>query len=327
MMKLRLISLAIILTGCSSLPSFISTPPENFNALSGRVGINGEVLVVKVDDTRPAHPQIGIELADVVYVEQVEAGLTRLAAVFSSQIPPSIGPVRSARISDIDIFSQYGRVAFAYSGAQSKMLPIIASANWIDLGAQHEPSSIYSRDSTRFAPVNMMLDGKALLARAASKGKIPVNAKSIGWTFGDPPEGGKELSRVEVRWPSTKYEVKWNGTTFELVQDGRLETNSDGLAYHPTTVVIQLVTIRPSEFRDKFGGVTPKSEVIGSGKALILRDGRIYNTTWSRPSSTSPTTWLLPDGKEINFARGQVWVLLADQSRPPTVELAPLPEK
>ena len=81
-----------------------------------------------------AHPQIGLEDADVVYIEQVEGGLTRLAAVFSSTIPVRIGPVRSARISDIDILSQYGRVAFAYSGAQRKLLPVITAANLQDLG-------------------------------------------------------------------------------------------------------------------------------------------------------------------------------------------------
>ena len=40
-----------------------------------------------------------------------------------------IGPVRSARISDIEIMAQYGRVAFAYSGAQHKLLPVISAAN------------------------------------------------------------------------------------------------------------------------------------------------------------------------------------------------------
>ena len=103
----------------------VDTPAEN--SISGRVGADGPVLVVKIDDTSMAHPQIGLEDADLVYIEQVEGGSTRLAAVFSSKIPTHIGPVRSARISDIELLAQYGRVGFAYSGAQSKMyhrLPI-----------------------------------------------------------------------------------------------------------------------------------------------------------------------------------------------------------
>ena len=62
-------------------------PPPHYNALSGRIAPDGQVLAVKIDDTEAAHPQIGLEEADVVYVEQVEGGLTRLAAIFSSKIP------------------------------------------------------------------------------------------------------------------------------------------------------------------------------------------------------------------------------------------------
>ena len=104
----------------------IAKKVEPKNSLSGRIGSDGPILAVKIDDTAPAHPQAGLEDADIVYIEQVEGGLTRLAAIFSSKIPPVIGPVRSARISDLDILQQFGRVAFAYSGAQSKLLPVIA---------------------------------------------------------------------------------------------------------------------------------------------------------------------------------------------------------
>jgi hypothetical protein len=64
-------------------------------------------LAVKIYDTAQAHPQAGLEDADIVYIEQVEGGLTRLAAIFSSTIPKVVGPVRSARISDIEILEQY----------------------------------------------------------------------------------------------------------------------------------------------------------------------------------------------------------------------------
>ena len=142
---------SLLLTGCSVVSKIL---PEKAitNVLSGREGANGPVLVVKIDDTTQAHPQIGLEDADIVYVEQVEGGLTRLAAVFSSVIPQRIGPVRSARISDIEIMSQFGRVAFAYSGAQSKLLPVIAAANLQDLGAQRQSPTIFTTDPTRTPP-------------------------------------------------------------------------------------------------------------------------------------------------------------------------------
>ena len=122
----------VLLTACGSNGSGKSAGAHSGpNALTGMPGINGPVLFVKIDDTQPAHPQIGLGKADVIYIEQVEGGLTRLAAVFSSQLPPFIGPIRSARISDIDLMANYGRPAFAYSGAQKLFLPVIKAANMV----------------------------------------------------------------------------------------------------------------------------------------------------------------------------------------------------
>ncbi|WP_345033500.1 DUF3048 domain-containing protein [Kutzneria kofuensis] len=69
----------------------------------------GSALVVKIDNVAAARPQTGLTMADVVYVEPVEGGLTRIAAVYLGKLPPVIGPVRSARETDIDLLGQYGR--------------------------------------------------------------------------------------------------------------------------------------------------------------------------------------------------------------------------
>ena len=93
---------SLLLTSCAAITKILPDK-KAMSVLSGREAVDGQVLAVKIDDTNMAHPQIGLEDADVVYIEQVEGGLTRLAAVFSSTIPVRIGPVRSARISDIDL--------------------------------------------------------------------------------------------------------------------------------------------------------------------------------------------------------------------------------
>ena len=85
-------SLSVLLSSCSVISGLLPDAAER-NVLSGREGSNGPVLAVKIDDTNGAHPQIGLEDADVVYIEQVEGGLTRLAAIFSSVIPQRVGPV------------------------------------------------------------------------------------------------------------------------------------------------------------------------------------------------------------------------------------------
>ena len=318
-----LIAIALVLISVSHLAPSIKVAnlipklgkSEPTNSLSGRVGSNGPILVVKIDDTTPAHPQAGLEDADVVYIEQVEGGLTRLAAVFSSKIPAVVGPVRSARISDIEILQQYGRVAFAYSGAQAKFLPVIAAANLENLGAQHQSREIYASDPARVAPTAMMLQAQKLMAKVSAE-KLSVDiSKSVGWNFGGAPDTGTAISSVKVSWPANSYDVTWSASQkrWLLSQRGVADLSAAGLQLGPTTFVIQLVSITPSEYHDKVGGVTPFSATVGSGKGYVLRDGVSIAANWNRSSGDQGTSWTDLSGAEINFAPGQVWVALTDK--------------
>ena len=304
----------LLLSSCAVIEKVIPEKAAT-NVLSGREGINGPVLAVKIDDTNPAHPQIGIEDADVVYIEQVESGLTRLMAIFSSRIPERVGPVRSARISDIDILSQYGNVAFAYSGAQSKLLPIISQANLLDLGAQRQSPTIYTTDPARIQPYAMVLRADLLMARIVEKQYEIDSARSVGFIFGDEPKDGKPTDEVVIDWPAATYKAQWSESEkrWFLYHNGRINSAESGIILGPTTLVIQMVSITPSEFGDKFGGVTPFSETVGEGKAYVLRNGKRFAGTWTRSDANSGTTFSLLGGEEIKFAPGQVWVALTDR--------------
>lgn len=311
---ITMVAVSIMLTGCSTVTNIFADKKPT-SVLSGREGVDGQLLAVKIDDTNMAHPQIGLEDADVVYIEQVEGGLTRLAAIFSTVIPSRIGPVRSARISDIDILSQYGRVAFAYSGAQRKLLPVIQSANLEDLGAQHESSKIYTTDPTRVQPYAMVLRAD-LLMQKISEEKLSVDtAKNVGFVFGNLPEGGSPIQKVVMNWPAATYSAQWSTeeSRWLLSHNNKLNLADSGVVLGPTTLVIQIVEISPSGYGDKFGGVTPLSKTVGSGRAYILRDGQMFAATWNRAFPDSGTTFNLPDGATMNFAPGQVWVALTDR--------------
>jgi hypothetical protein len=320
---LAIASISIVALGVLS-PSSFSTiekftekfkPAEPTNSLSGRIGSDGPVLVVKIDDTPAAHPQAGLEDADIVYIEQVEGGLTRLAAVFSSKIPSVVGPVRSARISDIEILEQFGRVAFAYSGAQTKLLPVIAQANLENLGAQRQSKEIYANDPLRTPPTAMMLQAQTLMQRVAEQ-KLPIAvSKNLGWDFSDAIETGTAIASVKVSWPANSYSATWSN--FEkrwlLSQNGSADLSASGVHLGPTTFVIQLVSITPSEYHDKVGGITPYSATVGSGRGYILRDGKCIPALWNRPTGVEGTTWTSVSGEEIPFAPGQIWIALTDK--------------
>ena len=289
--------------------------PEPVNSLSGRIGIDGPVLVVKIDDTRAAHPQAGLEDADLVYIEQVEGGLTRIAAVFSSKIPAVIGPVRSARISDIEILEQFGRVAFAYSGAQKKLLPVIGAANLENLGAQRQSREIYSNDPLRSAPTAMMLQAQALMQKVKEQ-QLPVAiSKSAGWNFAESFDTGTAIVSAKVSWPANSYDAVWSSTEkrWLLSHGGVANLAANGTHLGASTFVIQIVSITPSEYGDKFGGVTPFTATVGSGRGYILRDGKYIAALWDRATPDVGTSWKTTSGEEIPFAAGQIWIALTDK--------------
>ena len=314
------ISLSVIifsLTSRSDLPEFSPMQEEEKNFFTGLKGENNQILVVKIDDTNAAHPQIGVESADVVYVEQVEAGLTRLAAIYTSKLPPLIGPIRSARISDIELLAQFGRVGFAYSGAQSKMRPVIAAANLENLSAERNPPSIYGKDPNRPGPVDMILKPDLVLERANSNPKIRIDTATASvFPFGDAPKGETNTAIAKVKWPSAKYELRWDSASKKWLIYFNEKPNkaANGEQLYADTAIIQIVSITPSIYGDKFGEVTPFSKTTGSGKAVMLRDGFSYQISWQRNSETDVTTWISEDGDVANFKPGRTWIFLTDEA-------------
>ena len=303
----------LVITSCALSDSTRVEPkpePER-NVLTNQVGTNGKVVAVKFDDTRSAHPQDGVEKADVVFVTQVEAGLTRVMAIYSSNYPEQVGPVRSARISDIDILAQFGRVGFMYSGAQSKLRPVLAAANIENLSAERNPPSIYFRDPERIPPYAMMVRIPLLLEKAERVDLV----SSIGWKHGKRSDFAKPVERVKISWPNARYAAVWNSEAkqFDLEFNGAPNLAKSGMRLGSNSMVIQLVSIKPSEYGDKFGGITPKTQVVGTGRALLLRDGTVTQVNWSRESAEADTIWTLEDGSPAKFATGQVWIFLTDQ--------------
>jgi hypothetical protein len=269
------------------------------------------VLAVKIENTAAGKPQMGLKSADIVYIEQVEAGLTRLMAIFSSKIPAKVGPVRSARISDLHIVPQFGQPAFAYSGVQSKMLPFMAKASLFDVGDTRNPGA-YFRQSGRFAPYNLFATTKKLLSKAPGADK----AKDIGFTFGDAPaEGGVDKKSYTVKWPGARFTFAWSDDDKKWLiwQDGKKDIAAEGGQLGSPTVVVQWVKTERSQFHDFHQSYTPLVHTVGKGSAIVLRDGKAFKAKWERESEETGTTFTTESGEPMNFTPGQVWVALASR--------------
>ncbi|MFI7439570.1 DUF3048 domain-containing protein [Nonomuraea indica] len=300
-------------TAAPTTPAEEQTPAGEPHPFTGEPGAPlRPVLTAKIENTAAGKPQLGLKSADIVYVTQVEAGLTRLIAVFSSKIPAKIGPVRSARVSDLHLAPQFGKPAFAYSGAQTKMLPLIAQASLFDVSDSRAPGA-YFRQPGRVAPYNLFANTKQLLAKAPKASK----AKDIGFTFGDAPaEGGVERRSYTVRWPAARFTFTWSEAKKQWLiwQDGKKDMAAEGGQLGAPTVVVQYTRTERSQFHDKNQSYTPLVRTVGKGSAIVLRDGKAYKARWERESEESGTTFTTPSGEPMNFAPGQVWVALASRT-------------
>jgi hypothetical protein len=289
------------------------TAPATNPFTGGTTGLTNPVLAVKIDNTRSARPQQGLRSADIVYVEQVEGGETRIMAIFSSKLPAQVGPVRSARISDLHILRQYGKPAFAFSGVQSKMKPYIRRAPLYDI-SQDSGSSSYFRVAGRPMPYNLFTSPKALLKQAPRA----TRPRDIGFRFGDAPAGGRALKSFTAKWPAESLTFTWSAKQKRWLSahNGTPNKAAEGGVLGGQTVVIQYAKTVRSQFHDFLGSYTPLIRTTGTGKALVLRDGKAYDTTWSRPSENKGTTFTTADGKPMTFAAGQVWIVLVNDGKP-----------
>ena len=296
----------------SPTPSPSETPvvvPRSL--LSGRPNeVDGPVLAVKLDNTSRSEPHAGLPDADVVYIEQVEGGLTRYVAIFSTRVPKMIGPIRSARIADLELLPQYGKVAFAFSGSNPLLRPVIARAPLYDVSGDRG-SVGYWRQDGRYAPYDFFGNGVTLLKRAPKAQK----PHDVGFTFDEAAQaGGRAVTSVTARWPSARAQFTWSKSSARwlLTMDGTKSKDTEGSRLGGTTVIVQYVNVYPSIY-GKGSNNTPMSETVGSGRALILRDGQAYDARWARPSIGQGTTWTV-DGTEFPLAPGQVWVLLVNKA-------------
>jgi Protein of unknown function (DUF3048) N-terminal domain/Protein of unknown function (DUF3048) C-terminal domain len=266
------------------------------------------VLIVKIDNLVTARPATGLAKADIVYLLPVEGGLSRIFAVFSSKFPSVIGPIRSARADDIELLRQFGRPAFVWSGAQPQLVPVVEHSYIVDLYAGIVGG--FYRDPFRLEPHNLYAHTKQLLAEAPHASK----ARDIGFRFGAAPAGGRPTRSFSVSYPAASFRFIWSHRRDRWLvwMDGARATYDTGRGQlGAATVVIQYTKVVTSRYLEYPGIRPPYAKSMGSGTAIVLRNGRAYRVHWSRPEADGGTTYTLPDGQRMLFQPGNVWVVLA----------------
>jgi hypothetical protein len=273
-------------------------------------------LAVKVENAPEARPQVGLDRADIVYEEPVEGGVTRFIAVFQCEDAPRLGPVRSARMTDISVLAQFGAPLFGFAGGAPQVRNAVAKANVVDLN-YIDAAPQYVRDESRPAPHNLYTTSSKLY----KAGKSSDGAPQAIFVYTDEIEGkSKPAKAVHIPFSTSYADVNWSWDKADArwlrshASDPHLLENGEQVA--ATNLVIMQVKVSDSEIQDVAGFASPEVKLLGSGKAWVLRDGRVIQGRWLRDSDGDITRFETKSGDEIALAPGNTWVELVPTSVP-----------
>ncbi|WP_170245493.1 DUF3048 domain-containing protein [Microbacterium saccharophilum] len=268
----------------------------------------GPALSAKIDNHPDARPQWGLEHTDIVFEELVEGGITRYVAVWHSDVPDEIGPVRSIRPMDPDIIAPFGGIA-AYSGGQERFVAMMQDTdvhNAIHGGADDR---FMYRATSHTAPHNVVVEARELRAEYATIAPPPV--QFLFAPRGHAPIFGAAAGGIDVRFSTVSARSwRWDAGSAAYLrsQDGRADLDAAGAQLRATNVVVLQVAI------DWSYGIVPRTVMVDSGDAWVSTGGSVIRGRWSKQSQTSPIALTNAAGGEIRLAPGNTWVELVPTS-------------
>ena len=304
-------------------------------------------VVVKIDNSPDSRPQTGINEADIVYELLVE-GITRYALVFHSNIVDPVGPVRSARSSDIDLVADLSTPLFSWSGGNAGVVGEVRNAErkGILIDASHDAASpAYYRENNRQAPHNLYVHLPQLLelkAPANQSNPAPIfnfrkvaTSLSTTTTSSTSTTAKKSASTTTtIAMPTTtttllgvptpgftldfggvKVDYVWNAATKGWsrlqVDQTHPRAKSPTLDTAGVQVSAENVIVQFIDYgQSPSDSRSPMALTVGSGKVLVFSDGRVVSGTWSRATADKPTTYTADDGTPILLTPGRTWVAL-----------------
>jgi hypothetical protein len=321
-------------TTSTTIPPTTSTtkkkpvPPPPVAPLTGQIQRNKAQLhavavVVKVDNIDAARPQMGLLQADVVYEELVEGGLTRLAAVYQSQYPTMIGPVRSGRLTDSGIVDDFNHPVFAFAGTNAIFLPILRAQPVTEVDDSNHPG-LFWRTALAPIPHNLYTNIASLAAASTTHAPpAPLFAfRSPTVPFSGPGVAvagqlGIGFPHASVGWTYDPHAGLWLRT-----QNGTPDIDRSGARLTATNIIVQFVPYTISGYASGEGGPPapiPGGQLVGSGQAWYLSAGRIIKGSWVRTNLTSPTSFRTAAGATVRLSPGRTWVELVPVATLPAV--------
>lgn len=289
------------------------------------------VVAVMIDDHSNARPQSGLADASVVWHAPAEGGIPRYMALFGEGDPPSVGPVRSARLYFIAWASEWNAV-FVHSGGSPQALRLLRSRDGrgrlvYDADEFRYGGRFLYRISGRFAPHNVYTDARNLRRLAKEVGAKDVDASPV-WRFApdapisERPKGGRIVVPYLANRVSYAYDRRTNRYLRSVSKEGRQVDAGTGERIGPRNVVIMVVDFRPlNDPKQRL-----EARVTGSGTAWIATNGRTVKGTWKKAAFDGPTRFFGPDGEPVTLTAGQTFVQVVPRGTRVSIQDGALPD-
>ena len=274
--------------------------------------VSRPALAVKIDNVGAARPQAGINQADIVFVEEVEAASTRLAAVFHSTAPSEVGPVRSMRTGDFDLLAQFNRPLFANSGGNRGTRAALADSTLVDIGVG-TAANLYYRSSSRRVPHNLFTNAGNLWS--VGSGFSRTGLPSPMFVFREPNEPvnstATPANSIDIDYGNARVQYTWNGSGWDRTQNGSVTVDTQGVRTSPATVIVQFTNY----VRSAADSRSPEAVSVGTGRAWVFTDGHVVEATWSRQRAADVTIYTDAQGRRISILPGRTWIELPRPNR------------
>ncbi len=300
--------------------------PNEVNPLTGLELDDPTILdrrpvIIKIQNLpRADRPHWGLSNADIVYEYYTELGTTRFAAVFYGQDAEKVAPIRSARLFDFNVVRAYKGMFIFGSAYEKTYFRLVNSefANRLMIESANTAGVIY-----RFDPSNYEgADTSKVNAYTQQMGIDNSRQNLDGMLFKmQPPAGGEESVSIFVRFSSAVYN-RWDynpeSQSYHRFSDTKNSFGPDDEAYEqlidranekPINVAnVAMIFVRHVDIDERPTVEVLDVSLLGTGKAYIARDGKVYEVAWSRPTEESVLTFLNTDGSVFPLKPGQTWV-------------------
>lgn len=319
-----MMALALLGAGCNSddpdalaaagEPSASPTPiPDPTCPLTGqdppaKLNLQRPAVAVKVENDPAARPQSGLERADVVFEERVEGGITRFMAIFHCGDAEVLGSVRSGRFDDPKIALPFTSL-IAASGSNQ-----IVTNQMTEKGILYLTESTTDglfRDSSLGSGVHGLFADTKTLRKAAIQGKLKPPKEGI-FTFGEIANKAKKAATVSMNFtPSNTIEYRWEAGGWARYEAGAPFMTRAGDQLSVPNVLVQLVQVDNSDtIVDVAGNPSPDITLVGTGKVLLFRDGKVIKGTWEIKKEGGAPRFTDKKGEPLVFAEGPIWIEL-----------------